>query len=178
MKASLVEIPFSASLDSVWLSEDPVVIGHRALNRPSPDAFLLVQASDARLRLDVYFSEPAMPAKAWKWESNVVVSPGSFLFICSIPNRTVRAFPIDAYVTTIQSAFDLLFVSTASEVLVFDGAPGLVETYAGLGFEMDFKLSEHAHLLPFIEMGTKFQKNSMFSCGILLAIQYPFHVRK
>ncbi|MBP7006817.1 MAG: hypothetical protein KBB16_02015 [Candidatus Pacebacteria bacterium] len=51
-------------------------------------------------------------------------------------------------------------------------------TYAGVGFEMDFKLSEHAHLLPFIEMGTKFQKNSMFSCGILLAIQYPFHVRK
>lgn len=52
------------------------------------------------------------------------------------------------------------------------------ETYAGIGFEMDFKLSEHAHLLPFIEMGTKFKNDHILSFGVLLAIQYPFHIRK
>lgn len=51
-------------------------------------------------------------------------------------------------------------------------------TYVGIGFEMDFKLSEHAHLLPFIEMGTKFQDKYVLSFGVLLAIQHPFHFRK
>lgn len=55
---------------------------------------------------------------------------------------------------------------------------GEKHTYAGIGFEMDFKLSEHAHLLPFIEMGTKFKNDHILSFGVLLAIQYPFHIRK
>jgi hypothetical protein len=52
-------------------------------------------------------------------------------------------------------------------------------TYVGIGFEMDFKLSEHAHLLPFIEGGKKIHgEKPLLSFGVLLAIQYPLHFRK
>jgi hypothetical protein len=46
-------------------------------------------------------------------------------------------------------------------------------TYAGVGFEMDFKMSNRTHLLPFVELGTKFKGEKIFSFGVLLAIQYP-----
>ncbi|TGM58572.1 hypothetical protein [Leptospira adleri] len=114
---------------------DPIVIGHRAANLPTADAFLVVDDPAGLFRFDVYFRELAMPPKAWRWDSVFIISGGPYLSLFNIANANLITVPIDAYVTAIYAQARQLFVSTASEVLCFDDNLDLIESYHNLGID-------------------------------------------
>ena len=110
----------SSSLESSWLSIEPVVLGLRPPHHPTPDAFLLVDHPLGRFRFDVYYDEIAMPPKAWIWNSIVIATTGSSLSLFDLRTGVTATTPIDAYVAGIYPYADVLFVTTASEIITFD----------------------------------------------------------
>lgn len=125
---------FQSTISEPWASVEPVTVGDPSARNQTPDRYVLVDAGQKLLRIDIYESPQAFE-EVLIWHDVVVIGFGNHVFLVSIFEAAVIAIDVGGYFAHFYADKDLLLAASESRLFHISRIGELIWTTEALGLD-------------------------------------------